>query len=467
MQVTVETTEGLERKMRVTIPADEFQSQVDEKIKQTAQRVRLNGFRPGKVPLREVKRRFGDGIRQEVSGEVIQSTYGEALQQEDISPAGMPQIEEVKFDEGQDLEYTAVFEVFPEVEVNGLEAIEIEKPVSEVVEADIDKMIETLQEQRTTFEEAERASQEGDQVNIDYTGFVDDEAFEGGHAEGTDLVLGSGNMIPGFEDGLMGLSAGDEKDVEVTFPEEYHAENLAGKAAVFKMKVNKVSEPKKPELDDEFFKQFDVEEGGIDAFRAEIKTNMERELEAAVKAKLKDQVMDGIAAGNEVDLPKALVDQEVNRMRQEAVQRFGGGPDMNLDPSMLPAEMFTDQAEQRVKLGLLVNRLVEQNDIKVDDDKVRETIETMAASYEQPEQVVNFYYSNEAQLSQIQNMVLEEQIVDHVMALAKVSEAEMSYEDAVKRTPPEAEAAEDDSAEDTADAAEGESEDKSEGKADE
>ena len=437
MQVTVENTSDLERKMRVTIPSDEIEVQVTEKIKQTAKQVRLKGFRPGKVPLKEVKRRFGAGIRQEVSSEVIQSTYGQALQQEDINPAGRPKIEDVKIEEGQDLEYTAIFEVFPEVEVAGFEGIEVEKLSSQVEDEDLDKMIQTLREQRTEFSEVERTAAEKDKVNIDFEGFMDDEAFEGGKAEGADIVLGSGQMIPGFEDGLIGLSAGEEKDLEVTFPENYQAENLAGKVAVFKIKVNSVSEPVLPELDDEFFTLFDVKEGGLEAFREEVKSNMQRELDASIKAKVKNQVMDGLDATNEIELPKALVDEEVNRMRQEAVQQFGGGQGApQIDPSVLPAEMFSDQAEKRVKLALIVNAIVEKNELTPDEDKVRETIETMASSYEDPEQVINFYYSNEQQLSQIRNVVLEEQIVDLVLDSAKVSEKTVSYDEAVSREEP-------------------------------
>lgn len=451
MQVTVETSEGLERRMRVVVPSEQLESQVTEKLKQTAQRARINGFRPGKVPVREVKRRFGEGIRQEVSSELIQSTYGEALQKEEINPAGMPQIEEVKFDEGQDLEYTAVFEVFPEVEVANLDKIAVERLVSEVTDADLDKMIDTLREQHTEYEAVDRASEDKDKVNVDFEGFLDGEAFEGGKAEGHEIELGSGTMIPGFEEGLVGLKAGDEKELDITFPEDYQAENLAGKATMFKIKVNEVLAPKIPELDEALFEKFDVHEGGLEAFRAEVRKNMERELDAAIKAKVKNQVMDGLAEHNEVLLPKALIDQEINRMRQEAVQRFGGGA--QLDPNMLPAEMFTEQAEKRVKLGLLVNAIVDKSELTVDADKVREMIETMASSYEDPEQVVNFYYSNEQQLNQVQSMVLEEQVVDHIMESANVTDRTVGYEEAIKPQE-QAEAAEDEEsgAEDEAEA---------------
>ena len=431
MQVTVETTAGLERKMRVVVPSERVEVQVTEKIKQTAKQAKINGFRPGKVPLREVKRRFGPGIRQEVSSELIQSTYGEALQKEDINPAGMPKIEEVNIEEGKDLEYTAVFEVFPEIEVSGLENIEVERLSSSIEEADLEKMIDTLREQRLVYAETDRAAAEKDQVNLDFEGFLEDEPFEGGKAEGTDLVLGSGSMIPGFEDGLTGLKADEEKDLKLTFPENYQAENLAGQEVLFKIKVNKVSEPELPELNDEFFEQFDVKEGGAEAFRKEVTNNMKRELDSAIKTKVKDQVMDGLSENNEVDLPQSLIDQEVNRMRQEAVQQFGGGA--QFDPSMLPAEMFSEQAQKRVKIGLIVSAIVDKNSLEADAEKVREAIEEMASTYQTPEEVINYYYSNEQQLSQIQNMVLEEQIVDFVLESAKVTDKTVSYDEAVKR----------------------------------
>lgn len=433
MQVTLETTSGLQRRMRITIPSDQLETRVEAKIKQTAGQVRIKGFRPGKVPLREVRRRFGDGIRQEVSSEIMQSSFADAIREQAVSPAGTPQIEDVKLESGQDLEFTAVFEVFPEVSLADFAGIKVEKPVADVTDADTDKMIDTLREQRKHYHEAERASQENDQVNIDFEGFVDGEAFEGGKAEGADVVLGSGSMIPGFEEGLVGVSAGDEKDLEVTFPEQYQAENLAGKAAVFKIKVNKVSEPHLPELDDAFFEEFGVKEGGVDAFRAEVKGNMEKELESAVSNKVRSQVMDGLIESNEVDVPTALVSQEIDRLRQEAVQQFGG--QSNIDPSVLPAEMFEDQAKRRVSLGLIVNAIVEQHEIKLDDERVRARIESMASSYEEPEQVIQYYYQNEQMLGQIQNLVLEEQVVDAILDKAQVTELKCGYDEAIKPAP--------------------------------
>jgi trigger factor len=443
MQVSLETTSGLERKMRVSVPADEIDTQVDVKIKQTAQQVKLKGFRPGKVPLSEVKRRFGAGIRQEVSSEVIQSSFNSAVQQESVVPAGTPKIEDVTLETGQDLEYTAIFEVFPEVEPGDFSKVTIEQPVSEVNDDDLDLMTDKLQEQRIEYVDVDRAAAEDDKVNIDFEGFIDDEPFDGGKAEGSDLIIGSSSMIPGFEEGLVGSKAGDTPELNVSFPEDYQAENLAGKAAVFKTIVNKVSEPKRPALDDEFFKQFGVEEGGLSAFRTEIRGNMEKELDRAVKQRTKTQVMDSLIETTAVEVPKALIDNEVNRMRQEAVQQYGGSD--KIDPSVLPAEMFESQAQKRVTLGLIVNAIVEKSSLTVDEDRVQKTIEEMASSYDDAAQVINFYNSNEQQMMQIKNMVLEEQVVELLVDKATVKEVKMSYEEVMESLQAEGAGEKDDS----------------------
>lgn len=421
--------------MRISVPSVEVETKVEAKLKQAAGQVRLKGFRPGKVPMREVRRRFGDGIRQEVSSELMQSSFSEAVAREEVLPAGAPRIEDVSIEAGKDLEFTAIFEVFPDVTPGDLANIKVERPVAEVKDTDLDQMIEQLREQRTEYKEVGRASAQDDKINLDFEGFIDGEAFDGGKAEGSEVVIGSGSMIPGFEDGLVGLSAGDETELSVRFPDDYQAENLKGKDAVFKIKVNQVNEATLPELNDEFFQLFGVDEGGMDAFRDEVRANMEKELKAAVKNKVKTQVMDGLVAITEVELPASLISSEIDRMKQEAVQQFGGG--QNIDPSILPNEMFESQAQRRVQLGLIVNAIVENKEISPDGEKVRETIEEMASSYEQPEQVVSYYYSNQQQLAQIESVVLEDQVVDAILAEADVTEVEMSYEEAIKPLPQE------------------------------
>ena len=438
MQVTVETVSKLERKMRITVPASEVAEKVEVKIKQAAGQARIKGFRPGKVPIREVRRRFGPGILQEVSSEIMQQSFAAAVDQQALKPAGMPEINDVVMELDKDLSFSALIEIFPEIKMGAFDEIQVTKPVAEVSPDDLEMMIEKLREQRKSFLVVDRAAAIEDQVTIDFSGTVDGEAFDGGQAEGNKLVLGSKSMIPGFEEGIVGLKAGAAQDVTVTFPDDYQAEDLAGKQAVFAIKVHEVAESTLPELDDDFFKEFGVEEGGMEAFRVEVQNNMEKELKAAVENRVKTQVMDGLIKVTPVDSPKALVNEECNRMRQEMVQHFGGG--QQFDVNMLPLELFTDQAERRVKLGLIVNAIVEQNNVVADEAQVRSKIEEIASSYEQPEQLINYYYSNEQQLSQVQSLVLEEQIVALILASAKVEELPVSYEEALK--PPEPEAVE-------------------------
>lgn len=433
MQVTLETTSGLKRTLRIIVPTAKFEGEVEAKLKQAAGQARIKGFRPGKVPMREVRRRFADGIRQEVSSELMQSSFADAVSKQAMAPAGMPSIQNVVMEEGKDFEFTAEFEIFPEIELADFGLINVERPVATVTESDIDKMIETLREQHKEFADVDRVSQDGDQVNVDFEGFVDGEAFEGGKAEGSDIVLGSNSMIPGFEEGLLGCKAGESKDIQVTFPEGYQAKELAGKEATFKMTINKVAEPTLPELEAAFFEKFGVKEGDLAAFRVEVLGTMEKELAAAIKNKVKNQVLDGLAESNAVEVPSALVSSEVDRMRQEAVQQFGGN--QKIDPSILPAEMFTAQATKRVQLGLMVNAIVEQKKLEVDQDQVKTMIETMSSSYEDPQEIINYYYSNEQQLNQIQNLVLEDQVIDAILAGAKVSDLAMDYDEAIKPTP--------------------------------
>ncbi|MFN3579543.1 MAG: trigger factor [Pseudomonas sp.] len=433
MQVSVETISGLERRMTVGIPADRIESEVNKRLQQTASRARVDGFRPGKVPMSVIRKRFGGSARQEVMGEVIQSSFYEAIMQEKLNPAGAPSVEPKELDEGKDFEYVATFEVYPEIVLGDFSGIKVERVESEVTDTDLDKMLEILRGQHTEFEVVERAAENGDQLKVDFVGKVDGEPFQGGTATNTQIVLGSGRMIPGFEEGLVGAKASDSVVLKVTFPEDYQNLDLAGKEAEFDVIVHSVSAAVLPELNDEFFAKFGVEEGGIDAFRAEVRKNMERELRQAIKTKVKTQVMDGLLATNNVDVPKALISSEIDRLRAQAAQQFGGA---NFDVSQLPAELFQEQAKRRVSLGLIVAEVVKQNDIKPDNDRVRSMVEDLASAYQEPEQVINWYYQNEQQLAEIQSVVLEEQVVDTVLQKAQVTEKQVPYEDAVKPAQP-------------------------------
>ncbi|CAH0649481.1 MULTISPECIES: trigger factor [Pseudomonas] len=437
MQVSVENTSALERRMTIAVPAERVENEVNKRLQQTAKRAKVAGFRPGKVPMSVIRQRFEADARQEAFGDLVQASFYEAIVEQKLNPAGAPSVEPKSFEKGKDLEFVAIFEVFPEFTVSGLESINVERLSAEVADADLDNMLEVLRKQNTRFEAVERAAQNDDQVNIDFVGKVDGEAFAGGSAKGTQLVLGSGRMIPGFEDGLVGAKAGEERVVNVTFPEDYQNLDLAGKAAEFTITVNSVSAPVLPELNEEFFAQFGIKESTLEGFRAEVRKNMERELRQAIKTKVKNQVMDGLLAANPIEAPKALLENEVNRLRVQAVQQFGG----NIKPDQLPAELFEEQAKRRVVLGLIVAEVVKQFELKPDDAKVREMIEEMASAYQEPEQVIAWYYKNDQQMNEVRSVVLEEQVVDTVLQKATVTDKSVSYEDAVKpaQAPAEAE----------------------------
>ena len=438
MRVSVETTSGLERRLTVGVPADRVDSAVNKRLQDAARNVRLPGFRPGKVPMKVMKQRFGAGVRQEVLGEVISQSFQEAVISENLRPAGQPSIEARKMDAGQDVEYTATFEVFPAVEVSSIDDLSIEKPVAEVTDADIDDIVEVFRKQQGKLVTVERAAAEGDTVVIDFQGFRDGEAFDGGSGEGTKLELGSGRMIPGFEDGLIGAGPGDEKTLNLTFPEDYQSEELAGAAVEFKVQVKEVQELELAPVDEALFAQYGLAEGTEEDFRAEVKQNMERELRNAVEASVKNQVMDAIvAAHTELELPSALIGQEINAMRQQMFQQFGGAAPQDLDlASILPDEMFSEQAERRVKLGLVVAEMIRQYELVAEPAKVREAIEDIASTYQDPEEVINWYYSENEQLAGIESRVLEDAVVEKLLSTAAIAEVECSYQDALAKARP-------------------------------
>lgn len=430
MQVSVETLSGLERKLVIDIPADTVEQEIAKRLQQVSKTARIDGFRQGKIPMRVIRQRYGKGVRQEVLGEQMQQGFIQAVQQEKLNPAGMPNVEPVVDEEGKDFQFSATFEIYPEVEIKDIESIEVEKLAAEVKDEDLENMIDILRKQQADYKEVDAASKDGDRVKIDFEGFVDGEAFEGGSAEGHALVLGSNSMIPGFEDQIIGMKAGDEKTIKVTFPEDYNAENLKGKEAEFKIKVHTVEESELPELNEEFFKAFGVEASDESEFRSEVRKNMERELKQAIQRSTKNQVLDGLIQTNEVDVPAALIDQEIGRLQQQAVQQFGGGQQISAD--MLPKELFKDQADRRVKLGLLINAAVEQFELKASEEKVEALIEEMASTYQDPEQVKAFYKNNQEQRAQLEALALEEQVVDTILEKAKVTETDSSYEDVIK-----------------------------------
>ena len=433
MQVSIESSTGLERQLKIGVPADRIEKEVTERLQKATKTVKIAGFRKGKVPLKVVKQQYGKGVRQEVVGEVVNSSFYEAIKQEDLHPVGQPRIDDVTDTEGQDLEYIAVFEVYPEVALADLSKVSIARPVTDLNDSDVETMIEVLRNQQASFEVTEKAAEDGDQVNIDYVGTQKKVEFPGGSAEAQDLILGSNSMIPGFEDGLVGVSAGDETVLKLKFPKDYHAEELKGKAVQFAVKVNSVAVKQMPEMNDEFFKLYGVSEGGEEKFREDVRNNMERELRNAIRNKVKNRVMDQLFDLNKVELPKALISNEITQLKQQMIQQFGGG--QQFDPSMLPDEMFTAKAERRAALGVIVSEVVKVEELTPDEDRVRERINEIASTYDQPKEVVDYYYSQQELLSSVEAVVLEDQVTELVLSKATVSEEPLSYEEAIKPDP--------------------------------
>ncbi|MCT2531315.1 trigger factor [SAR92 clade bacterium H921] len=433
MQVSIESSTGLERQLKIGVPADKIEQEVTARLQKATKTVSIKGFRKGKVPLRVVKQHYGKGVRQEVIGELVNSSFYEAIQQEDLRPVGQPRIDDLKDSEGQDLEYMAIFEVYPEVEITDVSKVKIARPSADVNDSDVETMIEVLRNQQAKFEASDKPSEDGDQLNIDFVGTHKKEEFAGGSAEGQDLVLGSNSMIPGFEDGLVGLSAGEETVLKLKFPKDYHSEDLKGKAVQFAVKVNSVSAKQMPELNDEFFKIYGVEEGGEEKFREDVQGNMERELRNAIRTKVKNRVMNQLFDLNKVELPEALVSNEITQLKQQMVQQFGGG--QQIDLSMLPDDMFREKAQRRASLGVIVSELVKVEGMTPDEDQVRARIDEIASTYEQPREVVDYYYSKPELLSSVEAVVLEDQVTEFVLSKAKVKEEAVSYEEAVKPDP--------------------------------
>jgi trigger factor len=430
MQVSVESGEGLEKRLLVDLPAERVNAEMEKKLKDLARHVRLDGFRPGKVPMRTIRQRFGEQVRQETYGTLIQETLYEAASQEKLMPAGEPKVELRDAAEEGGLGYTAIFEVMPEVTLVDLSGQSVTRPVVEITEADVDHMVDKLRKQRTVWNDVERAAQDGDTVHIDFKGMIDGEAFEGGSAENVPLVLGSGSMIDGFESGLVGASAGESRTLEVEFPDDYRAEHLAGKQAVFETKVLRVAEPQLPEIDAEFVKAFGVEDGTEEALRADVRKNMSHELKQKVRGVTKDRVMELLISTNPLDVPKAMVAQEAERMKQQVMQDMQQrGQSMSMD---LPASMFEDQARRRVHLGMLVSEIISAQSIQPEESELRETIADFAESYENPQEVIDYYMSDQTARASIQNLVLENKVVDWVLDQVQVNDEPQSFDEVME-----------------------------------
>ncbi len=433
MQISVENTGALERKVSVAVPAKRITAEVSDRLQKLTKTTKIQGFRPGKVPLKVVQGRYGEQVRKEVVGELIQSSLYEAINQEQLRPAGPPQIAGLKDELGEDLAYTATFEIYPEVTLKPLDEMTFEKKICAVSDDDITSMIDVLRKQRRTLKIVERPAQLGDVVNINFDGFVDGEAFAGGKAENHELELGSKRFLAGFEEGLIGTSAGDETTLKLKFPEDYNTASLRGKEAEFKVKVNGVNETVLPVVDAAFMLEFDVKDGKEETLRHEIKRNMAREVELALGRQNKHEVLDAIYAANEIELPQTLVTNAAHQAKhdfEENLKRQG------LDAKTidaLDASAFDAQAKKRVALQLILADIIKNNKLKADPAKVRDMVEQIASGYEDSAAVLQWYYSDQKKLAEIEAVVLEDVVVDWALAHANVTEKVCTFDEIMNK----------------------------------
>ena len=425
MQVSVESTGKLERRMRVELPAARIDQEVNSRLKSVGKTAKIKGFRPGKVPAKVVKQRYGAQIREEVVSEIMQKSYTDAVQQENLNPAGGPSIQPDKPEDSNGFAYIATFEVMPEVELKDLDKIKVKKPVVSIGKKDLDAMIDKLRKQKASWEEVDRKSAEGDRVVVDFDGSLDGEAIAGGKGTDVPVVLGEGMMLPDFEKALYGVKAGDEKSFKVKFPKDYQAEELQGKKVDFDAKIHRVEQEVLPEIDDDLAAMFEVEEGGIEQFKEDVKDNMRREADAKINGDIREQVIDGLIDNNKIEVPKTLIHQEKHAIQRDAMQRMGIE-----DPEQAPdIDNFTELAEKRVRLGLLVRQLIIDQKLTIDENMVRARVEEMCAGYENAEDMVNMYMSNPQVVQQIEPMVLEQQAIDWLAENGKVTDNKVSFTD--------------------------------------
>lgn len=427
MRSEVENLSGLSRKIKVTVPQEQVKGEVDKRIKDLAKKANIKGFRKGKVPTSVVKLQYGDAVKQEVIQDILWQTLQQAFKDQNLYPAGTPQIELKNINDDAPLEYEASFEVYPEVKID-INGITIEKPTTKISENHVLEVVEKLRKQNVKWKEVDRAVEKGDLVVIDFEGFIDDVAFEGGSAKDFRLELGEGRMIPGFEDPIYGSKAGENLEVKVTFPDDYHASQYAGKVAKFKITINKVMEGELPELNDDFANDLGVSEGTIEALKKEVQVNLERELERRIRDKVKSQIIDKMLEKNDIDVPQSSVQEEVKRLQKQMQKQLSMQTGMK-DAPLMPSEHFLEQARKNVILGLLLSQWIQDNEIKVDSGRVRDRIDQIASGYHQPHEIVNWYYANKEALGEIEAAVLEDQAIDKILENVNIVEKDISFDE--------------------------------------
>ena len=430
MQANLETLGSLQRKLNIAVPMADIETEVETRLKRLTRTVKMAGFRPGKVPFKVVVQQYGMQVRQEVLGDTLQKTFGDAVKEQNLRVAGYPKFDAAPPADGaNEFQYSATFEVYPEVVVGDVAGSTVTRPVLEVTDADIDKTLEIMRKQRVNWETAERAAESGDRVTMDYRGTIDGVEFPGGKAEGQSVVLGEGRFLPDFEKNLPGMKAGEQKSFEVKFPDDYAGKEVAGKTAVFEVTAKEVAAPKLPPVDAEFAKSLGVEDGDLAKMRAEIRGNLEREVKTRLKGRVKEQVMDALLAVTGIEVPKALVDMEVERLQDMARQDLAARGIPVRDDMPLPADMFEKQAQRRVSLGLILAEVVRTQSLHAKPDQVRAAVEEQAQSYEHPQEVVKWFYQTPERLRDIESMVLEENVVTWALATAKVEDKAITFDE--------------------------------------
>jgi trigger factor len=434
MQTNVEDLGALERRLNVSVPQEKIETEVDSRLKRLARTAKLHGFRPGKVPLKIVTQQYGPQVRQEVIEDVLKKNFSEAIREKNLRVAGYPRFESKSATEDTaHFEFSATFEVYPDIVLGDLSGVGLERPVVQVTSSDVDKTLEVLRKQRVEFEPAERPAQAGDRINIDYSGVIDGVEFPGGKAENFSLVLGEGRLLKDFEEPLIGMSGGQSKTFEVAFPADYHGKEVAGKTATFEVKLNGVEAARLPEVDAEFARALGVADGDIEKMRSEIKANLEREVFKRVNAKLKEQVMQVLLETTSVQPPKALVEMELERLMQDARNDLAsrGMSDRNVP---LPRDLLQERAEHRVKLGLILGELVKAHGLHPKPEQVRAVVEDMAQSYENPAEVVKWHYAAPDRLNEVESAALEDNVVTWVLEKVAVTDKSVSLDELMGRT---------------------------------
>jgi trigger factor len=428
MQATIEKVSNLERRLNVTLPAQEIDAEVESRLKRMARNLRMHGFRPGKVPFRLIQQQYGGQVRQEVLGDALQKTFGEAVRSQNLRVAGYPRFE-AKPNEGEDqVEFSATFEIYPDIELADMSDATIERPVVTVGEAEVDKTIEILRKQRVHYHTVDRGAQNGDRITIDYTGTQDGQPFEGGSGKDHTTILGEGRLLADFEKAVVGARAGETRTFELTFPEDYHGKDVAGKTANFSVTVQQVEEPHLPEVNAEFANQLGIADGDIGKMRGDIQANLEREVRRRTQARVKDQVMKTLLEHAKLDLPNALVDMEVERL-QAGMRQDLAGRGLKSEDIPMPREAFEPEARKRVGLGLIVSDLVRQHNLQAKPDQIKAVVKDYADSYERPEEVMRWYYQSADRLREVESLVLEDNVVQWMLSQAKTQDKPADFDE--------------------------------------